>query len=154
MASRTSFIQRLLCFFSRFSRTVTLGAQAMVIDGQGRIFLVRHSYVPGWHLPGGGVEVGETLLAALARELAEEGNISLTEAPVLHGVFQNSRVSRRDHVAVYVVRGFRQEPAPQPNYEIIDHGFFAPDALPKGTSQATLRRLAEVLEGAPNAERW
>jgi 8-oxo-dGTP pyrophosphatase MutT (NUDIX family) len=154
MASGKSFIRCLLCFFSRFSRTLTLGAQAVVIDGQGRIFLVRHSYVPGWHLPGGGVEVGETLLTALARELAEEGNISLTKAPVLHGVFLNSRVSRRDHVAVYVVRGFRQEPAPQPNYEIIDHGFFSPDALPKSTSQATRRRLAEVLQGAPIAERW
>jgi len=100
------------------------------------------------------VEVGETLLTALARELAEEGNFSLTETPVLHGVFLNSRVSRRDHVAVFVVRGFRQEPAPEPNYEIIDHGFFAPDALPKGTSQAARRRLAEVLRGAAVAERW
>jgi hypothetical protein len=55
---------------------------------------------------------------------------------------------------VYVVRGFKQEPAPQPNYEIIDHGFFAPEALPKGTSQATRRRLAEVLQGAHIAECW
>jgi len=154
MTSGKSLIHRLSCFFSRYARTLTLGVQAVVIDGQGRIFLVRHSYVPGWHLPGGGVEVGETLLTALARELAEEGNFSLTETPVLHGVFLNSRVSRRDHVAVFVVRGFRQEPAPEPNYEIIDHGFFAPDALPKGTSQAARRRLAEVLRGAAVAERW
>src|SRR4051812_34340719 len=54
MAGRKSFIHSLMCSFSRFSRTLTLGAQAVVIDGQGRIFLVRHSYVPGWHLPGGG----------------------------------------------------------------------------------------------------
>jgi ADP-ribose pyrophosphatase YjhB (NUDIX family) len=141
-------------FFSRFFGTVTLGVQAVIIDGQGRIFLVRHSYVPGWHLPGGGVEVGETLVAALARELAEECNIALVETPVLHGVFLNSRISRRDHVVVHVVRGFRQDPVPRPNYEIIEHGFFHPDALPADTSRAARRRLAEVLQGAPIAERW
>ena len=151
---RKSFVGRWVPLFSRFANTVTLGVQAVVIDDHGRIFLVRHSYVPGWHLPGGGVEVGETLLRALARELAEEGNIALIEPPVLHGVFLNSRISRRDHVVLYVVRGFRQEVAPQPNYEIIDHGFFPLDALPAKTSQATRRRLAEVFEGAPIAERW
>ena len=100
----------------------------MVIDGQGRVFLVKHSYVDGWHLPGGGVETGETLRQALARELAEEGNIQLTAAPRLHGVFFNKRVSRRDHVALFIVRDFVQDGQPQPNREIIAHGFFAPDA--------------------------
>ena len=154
MGEHVSLIQRWVNLVSSFSRRLTLGVQAVVIDGQGRVFLVRHSYVPGWHLPGGGVEVGETVMAALGRELAEEGNIALREAPALHGVFLNSRISSRDHVAVYVVRAFRQETAPQPNYEIIDHGFFHPDALPEDTSRAARRRLAEVLEGAAIAERW
>ena len=83
----------------------------MVIDGEGRVFLVKHSYVAGWHLPGGGVETGETFLKALTRELAEEGNIVLTAPPVLHGIFFNGRASRRDHVALYVVREFRQDGA-------------------------------------------
>ena len=74
-------IRRLMHFYWRFSRGATLGVRAMVIDGAGRIFLVKHSYVAGWHLPGGGVETGETFLAALARELAEEGNILMTAPP-------------------------------------------------------------------------
>jgi 8-oxo-dGTP pyrophosphatase MutT (NUDIX family) len=148
------FSHRLLRSYRLFTRRLTIGVQALVIDGQGRIFLVRHSYVAGWHLPGGGVEVGETLLIALARELAEEGNIALVDPPALHGIFLNSRVSRRDHIAVYVVRGFRQESAPRPNYEIIEHGFFHPDALPENTSPATRRRIAEVLRGAPVSELW
>ena len=106
-------IRRLMHFYWRFSRGATLGARAMVIDGAGRIFLVKHSYVDGWHLPGGGVETGETLLTALARELAEEGNILLTAPPVLHGVFFNQRVSRRDHVALFIVREFRQDAPPR-----------------------------------------
>ena len=138
----------------RFSRPATLGVRAMVIDGQGRIFLVKHSYVEGWHFPGGGVETGETLLEALARELAEEGNIALSAVPRLHGVFFNKRISRRDHVALYIVREFRQTAPPKPDHEIIDHGFFAPNELPADTSRATRERISEVLSGRPPAELW
>ena len=147
-------IRRLLHVYWRFARAATLGARAMVIDGTGRIFLVKHSYVDGWHLPGGGVETGETFLAALTRELAEEGNILLTAPPALHGVFFNQRTSRRDHVALYIVREFRQDAMPAPNYEIIAHGFFAPDALPDGVTRATRARIAEVLGGAAVSELW
>jgi 8-oxo-dGTP pyrophosphatase MutT (NUDIX family) len=135
-------------------RSLTIGAQAVVIDPQGRIFLVKHSYVAGWHLPGGGVEVGETVLEALERELLEEGGITATERPVLHGVYLNSRVSRRDHIFLYVIRAFRQEGGPRHPYEIIDHGFFAPEALPKDTSRATRARLAELFMGASISPRW
>src|SRR5712692_2999274 len=138
----------------RFTRGLTLGVRAVVIDPQGRIFLVKHSYAAGWHLPGGGVEAGETLVEALARELAEEGNIELTAPPQLHAVFFNHRVSRRDHVALYVVRDFRQATAPVPDHEIVAHGFFAVDALPNDTSAATRARIVEVLGGASVSERW
>jgi len=146
--------RRVLHFYWRFSRGVTLGVRAVVIDHSGKVFLVMHSYVSGWHLPGGGVEIGETAAAALARELREEGNIELVEPATLFGVYFNRRISRRDHVALYVVRTFRQDAPPQPNHEIIAHGFFAPDALPAETTRATRERLAEVLNGRPPAQLW
>ena len=147
-------IRRVLHFYWRFSRAATLGTRAMVIDGTGRIFLVKHSYVGGWHLPGGGVETGETFQMALARELAEEGNIVMTAPPVLHGIYFNKRTSRRDHIALYIVREFRQDSAPQPDHEIIEHGFFALSALPEDTTRATRARIAEVFEQAAVSELW
>jgi ADP-ribose pyrophosphatase YjhB (NUDIX family) len=126
----------------------------MVIDGTGRIFLVKHSYVGGWHLPGGGVETGETLLEALTRELAEEGNIQIASVPQLYGFYFNRRTSPRDHVALYIVRDFRQDGNPQPNHEIVAHGFFAPDALPDDTSRATRARISEVISGMAISELW
>jgi 8-oxo-dGTP pyrophosphatase MutT (NUDIX family) len=128
--------------------------RGLVLDPEGRVFLVKHSYVNGWHMPGGGVEAGETAQEALARELMEEGNIRIEQTPPLFGVYFNHRISRRDHVLVYVVRDFRQEQAPVPDREIVAHGFFALDALPNDTTAGTRARIAEILLGAPVSERW
>ena len=151
---RTPWLGRLIHFYWRFSRAMTVGVRGMVLDGEGRVFLIKHSYVDGWHMPGGGVEVGETMLEALQRELAEEGNIELTAAPVLHAMYFQPVYSRRDHVALYVIRHFRQSHQPVPDREIIGHGFFPVDALPEGTTANTRARLAEVLHGARPAQVW
>jgi 8-oxo-dGTP pyrophosphatase MutT (NUDIX family) len=147
-------LRRVLHVYWRFSRGLTLGVRALVIDGEGRVFLVKHSYVSGWHLPGGGVESGETVLEALAREMLEEGNIELTAPPALYGVYFNRRVSPRDHVILFVVRAFRQQAAPVPNHEIVATGFFALDAMPNDTAAGTRARIAEVIGGAPVTEQW
>jgi 8-oxo-dGTP pyrophosphatase MutT (NUDIX family) len=151
---RTLPFNRLMHVFWRFSRGLTLGVRGLVLDPQGRVFLIKHSYADGWQLPGGGVEGGETLIEALARELREEGNIELTGPPVLHGVFFHPAYSNRDHVLLYVVREFQQPAPPVPNREIIAHGFFPLDALPEDTTAGTRARIAEVVGGRPGAERW
>jgi 8-oxo-dGTP pyrophosphatase MutT (NUDIX family) len=147
-------VRRIFHLYWRFSRGMTLGVRALVLDPDGRVFLVKHSYVGGWHLPGGGVEPGETVLEALGRELLEEGNIELTNSPTFYGLYFNGRVSNRDHVALYVVKAFRQSAPPKPDHEIIAHGFFALDALPSDTSGATRARISEVVLGAPVRDRW
>jgi 8-oxo-dGTP pyrophosphatase MutT (NUDIX family) len=147
-------LRRFFHLYWRFARGMTLGVRGVVLDGDNRVFLVKHSYVAGWHLPGGGVEVGETFRAALQRELMEEGRIEVAGEPELHGIFINSHVSPRDHVAVYVVKAFRQDRLPDPNREIVACGFFAADALPPETTEGTRLRIAEVLDGAPPTLTW
>jgi 8-oxo-dGTP pyrophosphatase MutT (NUDIX family) len=147
-------LRRIFHLYWRLVRGMTLGVRAVVLDGKNRVFLVKHSYVSGWHLPGGGVEVGEAIIEGLRRELMEEGRIELKGEPVLHGLFFNSHVSRRDHVAVYVVRQFSQDRLPEPNHEIVASGFFAADALPDETTRGTRLRIAEVLENETPIPTW
>lgn len=130
--------------YFRMKRGMTLGVRAAVFDAEDRVFLVRHTYVPGWYLPGGGIETGETALEALARELDEEGHIRVEGVPELRGLYWNKEVSRRDHVAFFVVRRFAQARPRQPDHEIAEAGFFALDALPDEITKATRRRLDEV----------
>ena len=138
----------------RLARPLTMGVRAVVLDEAGRVFLVRHSYLPGWHLPGGGVEVGETALEALSRELREEGNIELNGAPVLQGVYLNTFVTKRDHVLVYVVRAFAQTQRRGADWEIVETGFFHVDKLPEATARGSRARIEEALGGASLSALW
>jgi ADP-ribose pyrophosphatase YjhB (NUDIX family) len=147
-------LRRVFHAYWRIKRGATLGVRGLVVDRDGRVLLIRHTYVSGWHLPGGGVETGETMHAALTRELREEGNVELTGAPVLHGIYFNRQASRRDHVALFVVREFRQDGAPKPNFEIAECAFFARDNFPDGTTKGTRARIAEVFDSAPVSEFW
>ncbi|MDH6234903.1 ADP-ribose pyrophosphatase YjhB (NUDIX family) [Mesorhizobium soli] len=136
-------------------RPMTLGVRGLVYDrANNSVFLIRHTYVPGWQIPGGGVETGETVLEALEHEMLEEGNITFTAPPQLKSIHFNRQASRRDHVAFYLIEAFQQTSPKQPDHEIAESGFFPLDTLPKDTTPATLRRIAEALDGVPPSPDW
>ena len=142
---------------ARFVRPLTMGVRAVVErdgpDGP-EVFLVRHSYVAGWHLPGGAVEVGETVGDALVREVREECAIAVEGRPELFGLYFNRGASRRDHVAVYRVREFRVLSRRAADWEIVKAGFVPRARLPDGATAATRARLAEMFDGRMPAADW
>lgn len=137
----------------RFSRAATLGVRGIACDDAGRVLLVKHTYLAGWHLPGGGVERGETAARAIAREMAEEGGVEATAEPVIFALYSNHANFAGDHIALYRLPSWRPCP-PRIGNEIAERGFFPPDALPDGTTKATRRRLAEAFDGAPVSAVW
>ena len=136
-------------------RPMTLGVRAVIHDrAKGSVFLIRHTYVPGWQLPGGGVERDETVESALEREVREECEIALTAPPVLRSVYFNRQSSPRDHVLLYLIGDFRVVAEKKPDWEIAEARFFPVDRLPEDTTPATHRRLAELFDGAATSAYW
>ncbi|MCA1490833.1 NUDIX domain-containing protein [Sinorhizobium alkalisoli] len=141
---RLRLLTRFAHVYFAFSRGMTLGVRAACFDEEGRVFLVRHSYLPGWHFPGGGLDRDETAVEGLVRELGEEGNLELTRPPTLVQVYYNRSTSRRDHVIFFRCEGVRQERPKRADLEIAAAGFFTLDALPEETTPSTRRRLEEL----------
>jgi len=145
---------KILFPYWRMTRGMTLGGQGVIIDGMGRVLLIRHGYRPGWHFPGGGVDWGETVEAAMRREVLEETGVIVEGAPKLHGVFANFKTAPSDHIAVFIVRDWRQPAVPPPNREIAEQRFFDPGAPPIDASPGTRRRLAEIFAATPLLPLW
>ncbi len=152
--SPEKMIRKVLQRYWRYSRGLTLGAQGAVLDADNRILLIRHTYRPGWHFPGGGVEKGETVEDALHRELGEEAGVTLTGPPELFGLYANHRLFPGDHIALFVVRAWRQDTVPRPNAEIAEQALFPWDALPDTVNPPTRQRIREILSAEPRAPHW
>lgn len=144
---------RLRIGWLRWRRPLALGVRAIVLDRGERVVLVRHSYLPGWHLPGGAVNRRESLTAAVRREVWEETGLRLDGALHLQSLHFRVWHGASDHIAVFVARDWSGTLRVR-GLEIVEAGFFALDALPADTSPGTRRRLSEYRGQAPVAEAW
>lgn len=136
---------------------VTLGVRLAVFDVRGSTVMVRHTYVAGWHFPGGGVDPGETTTAAAVREFREETGLEVIGEPVLFGLYLSLANAARDHVALFVLR----------DHPLLDAGKMKPQATeiaeamvvtaadpPNGVTAPTARRLGELLDGQTPSLLW
>ena len=147
------FTRPLFFAFSRATRGMTLGVRVVATDGEGRVMLVRHTYLHGWWLPGGGVDRGETTQDAAVRELREETGLKATVPPRLISVHSNERFFKGDHVLVYGVDAY--EVGERTSHgEIAEIGWFRPDALPEDAHRSTRDRLGEIFGGVKVSPQW
>lgn len=137
----------------RFKRSMTLGVRVIAVRHDGYICLVRHTYTPGWHLPGGGVEHGEDCIDGAIKEAQEEAGLVIAPADIsLVSIHSNFANFPGDHVLVYVTRVWTQI-ATTTEHEIAEYGFYDPSDLPPGTTAGTRRRLEEFA-GAAISPNW
>ena len=147
------FTRPLFFAFSRATGGMTLGVRGVAVDGEGRVLLVKHTYVHGWWLPGGGVERGQTAEDALIREMREEAGLIVEGRPKLVSVHSNERYFRGDHVLVYRMDRFTMTERSS-HGEIAEIGWFDPAALPDDAHRSTRDRLAEIFFGAVSPASW
>ncbi len=146
---RAKFLLYLVSMFRR----MTLGSRGVLIDGN-KVLLIRHTYVKGWQFPGGGVDAGETMENTMRREVVEETGYETVGEVIMHGVFLNNEVSKRDHVALYIVRNFRQVRSFEPNREIAEVRWFEVNELPDDTARSARARVAEIFNDEEKSLFW
>ncbi len=72
------------------ANTLVPAASAVVFDGTGAILLHRRSDSDLWALPGGTMEVGESILETVVREVREETGLTVTPTSVI-GIYTDPR---------------------------------------------------------------
>lgn len=139
---------------TRRTDLVTLGVQGVIVDDASRVLLIRHGYRPGWHFPGGGVEPGERIENALAREMREETGVVVLGEPRLFGIYSNFDAYPGDHIVLFVIDRWRRGTIPPPNREIAEQAYFPLRRLPHDIAPSAARRLDEVFRTASPAPAW
>jgi ADP-ribose pyrophosphatase YjhB (NUDIX family) len=147
------FARPLFFFWSRLTRAKTLGVRVLVQDEAGRVLLVRHTYLEGWWLPGGGVDPHETVGEAAVRELHEEAGLIALSRPEIISVHSNEQFFPGDHVLIFRVADYETGERTS-LHEIAEVGFFALDALPDDLNRGTRARLAEIFDGLEVSPDW
>ncbi len=145
----------LLTFKKSYQKLVgrtTNGARAVIINDKDEVLLVMHTYTPGWHFPGGGVDKGESPREAVIREVREEAGVIVQENPVIFECYFNIYGGVDDIVSLYIIKKFQIQKIK--SKEIAEVKWFPINRLPENASKATKRRIAEIFFNLEKSERW
>jgi ADP-ribose pyrophosphatase YjhB (NUDIX family) len=131
---------------------ISIGAHGVVRDPEGRILLIQRSDDHTWALPGGTMELGETLRECAIREVREEAGLRARDVTPF-GLYTRARdyyPNPYGHTYQYIslmcrVDGYDGE-LERVTDESVDAGWFAPEALPEGSGGLVTRALRDLAE--------
>ena len=116
-----------------------IAVSALIFD-EGRILLAHRRDIDWWNLPGGGMEVGETVDEALLREVTEETGLEV-EIEQLVGVY--SKPQKQEIVLAFRCR--ITGGTSRATEETRECRYFLPDALPANTLPKHRQRIEDAL---------
>ncbi len=119
------------------TKIIVPGVRALILDGERRLLLEKQALFPSWALPHGCIDVGESALAAVQREVHEETGLRIRNAN-LFGLYTDPKYSvtypNGDEVQTFTVVFLVSEwdgVLRVDNDEVVELGFFSLDALPQ-----------------------
>lgn len=133
-----------------FTRPLTLGTRCVVLNSRQEVLLVKHTYVSGWDIPGGGVAPGESIQGSVIREINEETGYFLNNEPTLLGIFHNTATTNRDHVALFVSSNFERSGTKINKLEIRSAKFFPVNSLPTNIGDSSAQWISLALKHCDN----
>ncbi len=122
-----------------------VAVSALIFDGE-RILLALRRDIEWWNLPGGGVEIGETVDEALCREVKEETGLEV-EVGQLVGVY--SKPQKQEIVLTF--RCFVKGGTAVATEESLECSFFDPNELPVNILPKHRQRVEDALLGQATA---
>ncbi|MGB8264260.1 MAG: NUDIX domain-containing protein [Dehalococcoidales bacterium] len=131
---------------------IGVGVGAIIVDNQGRLFLARRGSKAKnerglWEFPGGSVEFGETMAAALQREMREEFGIEITVGKLLDVVDHILKAERQHWVSpTFLCTIASGEPEIKEPEKCAEIGWFRPDAVPQELTQISCKNLVHYLQ--------
>ncbi|MBI3151340.1 MAG: NUDIX domain-containing protein [Chloroflexi bacterium] len=140
---------KIYCFIFR---PVRMGVRVMMLEDD-KVWLIHHTYLSGWFMPGGGLKRNETLEQAARREAYEETGAELDELTLM-GAFTSFIQWKTDHAIVFLCRDFKF--TGKPDGEISEMRLFPLNELPANTFLSH-RRLLESYrsgQGSANFGEW
>lgn len=142
--------------YHKLRKPTTLGVKIIAMDDEGGVMLVKHTYRPGWHLPGGKVDTYEPAIVAAQRELREEtGLLTTLNDLAFVGFYSNFTEHKSDHIAVFATRRFERDAAwKRRGFEISHAEMFRIDDFPDDTSGSTRKRVEEFLNSGVIVSDW
>ena len=120
-----------------------MGVRVMMLQ-DGKVWLVRHTYMPGWFMPCGGLKRNETLEEAARREAHEETGAELGKVTLM-GAYSNFTEWKSDHNIVFLCTDF--EIKGKSDNEIAELRAFPLNELPADLWPGHRRRLEEYRAG-------
>lgn len=132
----------------------TAGVRILLFNQKREVMLVKHTYVDGWHFPGGGVNHCEPLHVGATRELEEETGIIALEKPRLFNIYVHEIYGVTDYPTLFIIDMFKENPQAKLSPEILEAKWFSLDDLPKDITPSTKRCLDEFFDHAPIRDKW
>lgn len=149
------YLYKVYHFFRRIffqaCKVKTLGVRAIILRDE-QVLLVRHTYLKGWYLPGGGVNHAESPQQAIIREVREEVGGVVKKPVKLLATYYNPKLGWDDYVLLFKVELLQQYESF--DREIAEVRWFNIYKLPDDITPSTQKRIKEHVFNESLADYW